>query len=156
MLRTTFREIASAVAFLLLFALVFAALRPAAAAASDGPSVLVEATVDRIEDDLVVLDVPPEPSLPIARALVPWAREGDSLTLEFSVSLASGRIDADSVRVRVLDAGPPLRLAPIDAKPARIFRWPARFAPPVRAGDSLDVAIALQPRKNGRAAMLVP
>src|SRR5205823_1181938 len=44
--------------------------------------VRIDATIDRIEDDRLVLDVPPYPSLPIPRALGPDLVEGAAVTIE--------------------------------------------------------------------------
>lgn len=134
--------------------LLFSALSPRAGGTPPvvPPTVTISAHVDRIEDEWLVLDVPPHPSLPIPREMADWAEEGDAIV----VSVQRARVLAEEERVGVilspwralvLERGPPLRLQSGEAGSTE-FRWPLALAPKVRAGDRLDFAVERVRRKS--------
>ncbi len=96
--------------------------------------VVIESVVDRVEEDRLVLDVPPFPSLPIPLELAPEVREGDAIRFELSREREPG-----SFAVTVALEGDGLLLAGI----GRPFRWPRALAPP---GERLWIRVS---RKNG-------
>src|SRR4051812_6957868 len=138
--RLTLRAALTALALLLLFAGI--APRAEGTPPVIPPTVTIAASIDRIEDDWLVLDVPPHPSLPLPREMALWAREGDAVTIR--VQRARRTRDEERVGVvlsawsaLVVSRGPPLRLQSGDAGSTE-FRWPDALAPKVRAGDRLD------------------
>lgn len=104
--------------------------------------VRLDATVDRIEEDRLVLDLPPWPSLPIPRALAPDLVEGAAVTIEVSVA-ADGEISVAVERDRLL----------LTLEGSRPFRWPPDLAPKVVPGERLRMRVSRDPsREAARAA----
>lgn len=110
-------------------------------AAPSPPARLVrfDASVDRIEEDRLVLDVAGHPSLPVPLGLDASLREGAAVTVEVFV-----RADGDAKELHVLQAGDPLRLELAGARP---FRWPARLAPRAETGGRLWMRLIDDPAR---------
>lgn len=148
--RISLRVVFAGVVFLLLFAAIAPSAQGAAAAAAAAPA-RVAASVDRIEDDWIVLDASPRGALSLPRAMAPWAREADAVVV--LVMRAHRYRDPERVdelrsawRARVLDVprdspAPSLLLASGDEGETR-FRWPVDLAPArVRRGDWLEFQV---------------
>lgn len=111
----------------------------AAPAPSASRTVRFDASVDRIEEDRLVLDVAGYPSLPVPIDLDASLREGSAVTVEVFVRAAD---DARAKELLVLEAGDPLRLELVGARP---FRWPAPLAPRAETGGRLWMRLADDP-----------
>ena len=165
--RLTLRTALTALALLLLFAGIApradgntAAGVPPRAPGRGEAAVVIDASIDRIEDEWLVLDVPPHPSLPLPREMADWAREGDRVTIRVERARRTKQEDRigpvlSAWRALVIERGPPLRLRSGDAGSTE-FRWPDALAPTVRGGDRLDFAISPAPRAaQEQASMMV-
>lgn len=103
-------------------------------------TIVVSASVDRIEDDLAVLDVPPHPSLAVPRALAPSLGEGDAVLLRVRVD-ERGTVTVTAVGDTML----------VLESRALHFRWPRALAPgDVAPGDRLSVRITEDPLETRR------
>lgn len=108
----------------------------------------VDAVVDRIEDELLVLDVAPHASLAIPRGTSDLS-EGEAVTVFLvvgAVAHAPAR-DAQEWRVVAADASW-LRVAAGD--PERAFGWPRALAPAVEPGDRLRVRMRSDRARTAR------
>ena len=159
--RLTLRTALTALALLLLFAGI--APRADGTTASGVPlraaAVVFDASIDRIEDDWLVLDVPPHPSLPLPREMADWAREGDRVSIRVERARRTQQEDRigavlSAWHALVIERGPQLRLRSGDAGSTE-FRWPDALAPAVRGGDRLDFTISPAPRAAQEQASMM-
>jgi len=157
MFRFSLRAALTALALVVLFSAI--APRASGTPPVVPPTLVVEASIDRIEDDWLVLDVPPHPSLPLPREMALWARESDAVTIRIQRARRTRGEDRfgpvlSPWHALVVDRGPPLRLRSGDAGSTE-FRWPDALAPDVRAGDRLDFSVEPSPRAaQERAEMM--
>jgi len=145
--RPSFRAALTALAILFLFA----AIAPRAEGTSFQPPAVTRATIDRVEDEWLVLDVPPHPSLPMPAEMAAWAREGGRGDRHGSARAAERdrraiRLGSLGVAGRRRRARPAAPLRSGDAGSTE-FRWPADLAPAVRAGEALDFQVEPNPAR---------
>lgn len=112
-------------------------------------TVRFDASVDRIEEDRLVLDVAGYPSLPVPLDLDASLREGAAVTVEVFVRAGD---DARAKELHVLEAGDPLRLELAGARP---FRWPAPLAPRAETGGRLWMRLADDPVRAAQASRAI-
>ena len=93
--------------------------------------------VDRIEEnEWLVLDVSPHPSLPVPLRLAPALREGDAATVTVTLTVV-GPFSLQGRDSRGLVLGDELGT----------FHWPEVLAPPMQIGDRCT--FTLRPRPGG-------
>ena len=127
-------------------------IRTLLAAAAPPPAsrtVRFDASIDRIEEDRLVLDVAGYPSLPVPLDLDASLREGAAVTVEVFVRAGD---DARAKELHVLEAGDPLRLELAGARP---FRWPATLAPRAETGGRLWMRLADDPVRAAQASRAI-
>ena len=96
-------------------------------------TVTTPAVVDRIEEDWLVLDISPFPSLNVPHRLAPSFREGDAITVTVTRTVV-GPFTMQALDSRGLVLGDELGT----------FHWPEALAPPLQIGDR--VTFTLKPR----------
>lgn len=103
---------------------------------SPAPSdtVITQTVIDRIEEEWIVLDVPPHPSLPVPQRLGPSLHEGDALTVTVTRTVV-GPFSLQGRDSRGLVLGDDLGS----------FHWPEVLAPPLEIGDRVTFMLVATP-----------